>query len=203
VTVRRGTDWGGPGQLAPDRPVFDDDAAFGAYVAGARARGEPIGDVGLLGGDLCRTVGGPGDRARLVDGRAVRLPIDVVRAELDGAPAWFVAHLVAHRPGWRGQAAVAMNAEWLGEWKLGPRAHPGDGLVDVTSGALRWRDRRRARARARSGDHLPHPALTVVRAATTELHFARPTPVWLDGRPAARSRHIVLTVEPDAAAIVV
>jgi diacylglycerol kinase family enzyme len=159
--------------------------------------------VGLVGGDLCRTVGGPGDRARLADGRGVRLPIDVVRAELDGSPHWFVAHLVAHRRWWRGEAAVAMNAEWLGPWKLGPRAHPGDGLVDVTRGSLPWRDRWRARARAHRGDHLPHPRLTVVRAASMELTFPRPTPVWLDGRPAGRCRHVVLTVEPDAAAIVV
>ena len=28
-----------------------------------------------------------------------------------------------------------MNAQWLGDWDLGPRAHPGDALLDVTDGA--------------------------------------------------------------------
>jgi hypothetical protein len=189
--------------LAPDRPVFADDASFGRHVADARQRGERIGDVGLLGGDLCRTVGGPGERARLFDGRGVRLPVDVVRVEIDDRTSWFVAHLVAHRRGWRGEAAVAMNAEWLGDWKLGPRAHPGDGLVDVTVGGLGWRDRWRASRRARHGDHLPHPRLAVTRSATAEVSFSRPTPVWVDGQPVGPVRRVVLTVEPDAATIIV
>jgi diacylglycerol kinase family enzyme len=96
-----------------------------------------------------------------------------------------------------------MNAEWLGDWKLGPRAHPGDGLVDVTIGALGWRDRWRASRRAPHGDHVPHPRLAVTRSASAEVHFLRPTPVWVDGEPAGRVARVVLTVEPDAAVIVV
>ena len=57
----------------------------------------PLGEIGLIGGDLCATLGGLGDRARLLTDEAFRAPIDVVRAELDGRPHWFVAHLVARR----------------------------------------------------------------------------------------------------------
>ena len=37
---------------------------------------------------------------------------------------------VARRRGWR-DFAVAMNAQWIGEWNLGPKAHPNDGIVDA------------------------------------------------------------------------
>ena len=98
---------------------------------------------------------------------------------------------------------LAMNAEWLGPWKLGPKAHPNDGLVDVTTGSLGWRDRLRARDRARTASHLPHPRLSTRRAERLTLEFPRPTPVVLDGVSAGTASEIVLWVEPDALVVVV
>ena len=100
---------------------------------------------------------------------------------LDGRLHWFVAHLVARRPRWSGRFAVAMNAEWLGDLDLGPRAHPGDGLLDLTEGSLGLRDRLAARRRARTGSHLPHPGLRTSRSASAELSFPDGVPVYLDG----------------------
>jgi len=203
MVIRRGESWGANGPLAADAPVLDGDGALRALVESARRAHQPLGEVGLVGGDLCATLGGLRSRDRLFTDEAFRAPIDVVRAELDGRPHWFVAHLVARRRGWRGEAAVAMNAEWLGPWKLGPRAHPNDGLVDVTTGSLGWRDRLRARDRARTGTHLPHPRLTTRRADRLTLSFPRPTPVVLDGVAAGTASEIVLWVEPDALVVVV
>jgi len=203
VVIRRGEAWASNGPLRAGSPIVADDAALRRIVEAARRAGQDPPEVGLIGGDLCATLGGLGRIERLHGDEAVRAPVDVVRAELDGEPYWFVAHLVAHRPGWWGEAAVAMNAEWLGRWKLGPRAHPNDGLVDVTEGSLRWQDRLKARRRAPSGTHLPHPALRTRRAATLQLDLARPTPVRLDGTPVGRAGRIVLTVEPDSLVVVV
>ncbi|MEZ5237034.1 MAG: hypothetical protein R2755_10735 [Acidimicrobiales bacterium] len=202
MTIRRGQDWATNGPLAAGAAVLSTDAELRHHVEAARRVGAIPTEVGLLGGDLCRTLGGPGRRDRLDGAEAVRAPIDVVRAELDGRPHWFVAHLVAHRRWWQGEGAVAMNAEWLGDWKLGPKAHPNDGLVDVTSGSLPWRQRREAARRAPTGTHLPHPRLTVRRARSHTLVFARPTPVWLDGEQLAPVRRIELVVEPDTLVVV-
>jgi hypothetical protein len=158
--------------------------------------------VGLAGGDLFRTVGGRSD-GHAPGGGGLRLEVDVVRATLDGTEHRFVAHLVARRRWWRGTVVVAMNAQWLGPWRAGPRAHPGDGLVDITHGALPWRQRLAARRRATTGDHLPHPALRTARVATWSTTFDRPVAVWLDGVRVARARTIELVVEPDALVIVV
>jgi len=203
MTIRKGGSWGSPGSLPEGAPVVDSDAALRAVVESARRSGATPPPVGLLGGDLCRTVGGPGDRLRLTTGGVV-LPIDIGRAEIDGTMYWFCAHLVARRRWWWGRAAVVMNAQWLGTWDLGPRAHPNDGLLDLTEGSLPLGDRAEARRRARTGTHLPHPALHTARSAHHDLVFDRPVGVWLDGvRVARAARRIVVHIESDAATLVV
>ena len=203
MTIRKGGTWGGSGALAADGLIVPDDAAARAEVEAARRQGRPPRELGLLGGDLCRTVGGRGDAGRLATGSAARLPVDVARATLDGTDHWFVAHLVARRRGWRGRFVVVMNADQLGEWRLGPRAHPGDGVLDATEGALPLRQRLEARRRSRTGDHLPHPALRTRRAAQHHWVLDRPVGVWLDGVRVGRAREIEVVCEPDALLVVV
>lgn len=203
MTIRRGQSWGQPGALDAGAPVVHSDAELAVLVTQARRTGTELPVVGLLGGDLCRTVGGGGEEVRLARG-GVRLPIDVVRAEIDGTTHWFTSHLVARSFRCWGRVVVAMNAQWLGDLRLGPRAHPNDGRIDITDGTLPRRDRAEARRRARSGSHLPHPALTTSRVATAEMDLGRGLGVWLDGvRVARRARRVVLTVEPDALEVVV
>ncbi len=204
MTIERGAPWGEAAPLPAGAPTVTDDAALRELVEAARRGGTPPPTVGLLGGDLCRTLGGTGSVERLRSGQATTVPVDVVRVVLDDDHEhWFVAHLVARRRAWWGWACVAMNAQWLGPWDLGPRSHPNDGLVDVTSGDLPLGDRWTARARLPAGAHLPHPALHTDRVRHAELTFPRPLEVRLDGSPVGRSRTAALTVEPDSLHVVV
>lgn len=195
--------WGQPGPLPAGSPVARSDAEVRAIVESARRADRPLPAIGLLGGDLARTLGAPGDPDRLWADQATTLPVDVGAVLVDGRLHWFVAHLVARRRAWQGPFAVAMNAQWWGPLSLGPRAHPGDGLLDVTTGSLPWRDRLQARRRARTGDHLPHPALRVRRTAAVQISFDHPTPVWLDGQRVGPARALSLRVEPAALTVVV
>ncbi|MEZ5268466.1 MAG: hypothetical protein R2789_07845 [Microthrixaceae bacterium] len=74
----------------------------------------------------------------------MRFPVDLVEVTLhpiEGGSVqwWFCARLIAvegrSRP-FESPTYVAMNGNYLGELDLGPRAHPGDGLVDVTGYSL-------------------------------------------------------------------
>ncbi len=127
--------------------------------------------IGLVGGDLCHTLGGLGDESRLHGAEAMRFPVDLAVAEVDGVEHCFVAHLIVRGRWWRGRAITIMNAQWLGDWDLGPRSHPNDGLLDVSDGRLGLADRMAARSRVRTGTHLPHPGIATSRVAryTTEL----------------------------------
>jgi len=205
VTIRKGEAWGEVGGLPDGGVVVRSDAEARRVVTEARRAGRPLPPVGLLGGDLCRTLGGRGDEARLRGGGAARLPVDVGSVLVDGVQHWFVAHLVVRRSWWRGRIVAAMNAEFVGAWDVAPRAHPDDGLLDVVdvSPAMPLTDRVRARRRLPSGGHLPHPAIAVSRRPAVQFDLDRPTPVWLDGEPVGEARRLSVRLEPDALVCVV
>jgi hypothetical protein len=162
--------------------------------------GPPL--FGLDGGDLYRTLGAPPPERRHT-AEAMRLPIDLARVELDGRADCFVAHLVAGRGPWFfGRTAMVLNAAFVGDANLGPRAHPGDGRLDVVDGRLGWRDRRAARRRYGAGTHVPHPDLAQARLATWSTTFPRPVPVRLDGELVGSFRSIRADLVPDALVIV-
>jgi len=159
--------------------------------------------LGLLGGDLCRTLGGRGDENRLRSDDALHVPIDLGVAILDGRETIFVAHLVARRSWWFGRIFVAMNAEYLGRWDLAPRSHPNDGRVDTLDVNLRFGDRVKAWPRLRGGTHVPHPGIVERRVGSLTVSFHRAVPIEVDGVGVGRARDLTVRVEPDAFRVVV
>jgi diacylglycerol kinase family enzyme len=158
--------------------------------------------LGLLGGDLCRTLGGPGDERRLHSSEAMTFPVDLGTVLVDGRLHWFVAHLIARDALWR-RAFLALNAQWVGHLNLGPRAHPGDSRLDIYDVRLPLGGFLPVRARARTGAHLPHPGIRERRVPAVQIELERPTPIRLDGVPLGRARNLSVRVEPDALTVVV
>ncbi len=203
MTIRKGQDWGAPGALPDDGVVVRSDAEAREVVTAARREGRPPPALGLLGGDLCRTVGGIGDEARLRSPQAMTFPCDLGAVLLDGRLHWFVASLVARGPWWRGRAWLAMNAAWLGRWNVAPRAHPDDGLLDTFDARVPAGQRLAVGRRLRLGAHLPHPGIAERRAKAVQTRLDRPLTVWLDGTPVGKATALSVRVEPDALTIVV
>lgn len=202
MTIRKGSEYGDRRPLTPGSPVAASDAELHGLIAEAlRSNRLPI-TVGLVGGDLCRTLGGPGDRERLFGDDANLFPVDLVLATIDGVEYPVVSHLIVGTPFGRNFTSV-MNAQWWGTLDLGPRSHPGDGLVDVTTGSLDFRQRRAARRRARTGTHLPHPMLSYRRVKSAEFEFDRPTRVQIDSSLTVNATSVSVLVEPDAFSVVV
>ena len=170
---------------------------------GQRGGGWRIPPLGLLGGDLCRTLGGTGNEARLHSPEARRAPVDLGAVLLDGKLHWFVAHLVVRRSWWSGRIVAAMNAQFLGNWDVAPRSHPNDGRLDTFDTDLPLGDRLKARRRLPTGTHVPHPGITERRVDAAQFEFDKPTPVRLDGRPTGTVRRLSVRVEPDALICVV
>ena len=203
MTIRKGEAWGTAAPLPADGVVVRSDAEARAVVTDARRAGEPVPPLGLLGGDLCRTLGGLGDEARLRSADAMTFPIDLGEALLDGRLHFFVAHLAARRGWWRGRALVAMNAQWLGPWNLGPRAHPNDGLLDVYDARVPVTGVLKVRRRLPQGAHLPHPAIKEQRRGAVQVTLERAMPVRLDGDLVGSFTNLSLRVEPDALTVVI
>jgi hypothetical protein len=203
VTIRKDAAWGEPGALPAHGVVVRSDREAREIVTAARRAGEPIPPLGLLGGDLCRTLGGRGDEGRLRSAEAMSFPVDLGSVLVDGRLHWFVAHLVARRSWWFGRVVVAMNAQFLGHWDVAPKSHPNDGRLDVLDADLPLGQRLQARVRLRSGTHVPHPGIEERRATAVQVDLARATPIELDGDPVGTARQLSIRVEPDALRCVV
>lgn len=203
MTIRKGEAWGEPGPLPADGMLVRSDAQARAIVTEARRAGEPIPPLGLLGGDLCRTLGGTGDESRLASASAMRLPVDLGAVLVDGRLHWFVAHLIVRRSWWHGRVVAAMNAQFLGSWDVVPRGHPNDGRLDVLDADLPLGERLQVRSRLRTGTHLPHPRIEERHVSAVQLDLARPTPVYLDGESLGPATTLSIRVEPDALVCIV
>ncbi|MGH9247475.1 MAG: diacylglycerol/lipid kinase family protein [Acidimicrobiales bacterium] len=203
MTVEKGKAWGAVGEPPPNMALEASDASARRVVEAARLSGAAVPPLGLLGGDLCRTIGGRGDAGRLASAEALAVPIDVGVAVVDGERHWFVAHLVVRRSWWFGRVYVAMNAQYIGTWDVAPRAHPNDGRLDTLDVELGVGERLKAWRRLRSGMHVPHPRIRERRIRSVEVEFDRPTPVYLDGERVGSARRLEVAVEPDAITCVV
>ena len=198
MPIAKGQPWGEPAALPDDAVLVRSDAAARDALEGARRARRPYPPLGLVGGDLCRTLGGgAGGEARLRAGEGVRFPLDLGEVLLDGRLHLFVAHLVARSRLWR-RAFVAMNAQWLGDWNLGPRAHPNDGLLDTYDARLPVGQLLPVRSRLHHGTHLPHPGIRERRVAALQMELDRPLPVRLDGTLVGPARTLTVRVDPDA-----
>ena len=179
----------------------DRDAA--AVVVGARARGSGLPTIGLLGGDLCKTLGGTGDEARLRGSDAITVPIDVAEADVDGHAHVFLAHVVARRSWWTGRVWAAMNAEWLGDWDVAPRAHPGDGLLDMLDVSMSPRDHASS-APSRHWHARPAPcdrgssAVPTPRSPSTSAMG-----IWIDGLRVSDGRSLAVRLTGEVIDVVV
>ena len=185
-------DWGRA--LRPGEQVerCRDDAA----LAAAAGRGVVLAS---LSGDVHRALGAPHpDRATSA------VTIDLIECRVDGKEYRAAAQVVARRPGrrgwWRGPIVLVMVSGHLGRFEPAPRAHPGDGLLDVieVSESMGLRQRWMARRRARTGSHLPHPEIATTRARDLRRSFDEPLLVLVDGVTVGSTRHLDVAVVPAA-----
>lgn len=202
MTVEKGRDWGEVGPAPADTVFVGSDAEARDVLETAHRTDGPPPVLGLLGGDLCHTLGGRGGEARVREAGS-RATVDLGVALLDGRRHLFVAHLVTRRSWWRGRVVAVMNAQFLGRWDVAPRAHPGDGRLDVLDGDLGVGDRWKARRRLVTGTHVPHPGIAQLRTAAWTVELERATPVWLDGARVVEARTLAIRLEPDAVRVVV
>ncbi len=200
--IERGRDWGWPGTLPEGAAVLSSDLELHVAVQRVLECDAPL-VVGLLGGSLWRTLGGGTDVARWRCGPATVLPVDLVRARIDDRDVVAAAHLVARRRTWLGPVLGIMNAAHLGSWNPAPRAHPGDGRVDVIEARLPVGDVWAARRRLPAGSHVPHPAISVRQAEEATFTLGRRCRVWVDGWSFGPATELTVEVLPGALHVVV
>lgn len=198
MTIRAGQDWGAEQHVPEDTPIVSTDADLAAAAA------DGLTLVALDGGDMWRTLGGRGGVRDRLGCTAWVTPIDLATVVLDGQSLGLMAaHTVARGRCWRGETAVVMNAQWMGDRDMAPRSHPGDGRLDAMVGSLPLGQLLQARTLVRSGRHVPHPAIATTRPDQLEHTFARARHVWVDGRHRGRGRTLTVRVMAGAVSVLV
>lgn len=194
--IEKGRPWGTVVARPDDLVAAPSDAALAELVAGGAGR-----PLTVTGGDLHRTLGSP----RPPSGPTVRrIPVDLLRVELDDERLAAVAHVVARRPGrtgwWRGPIRAVFNASFLGRWDVAPKGHPNDGRAEEieVDPTMTLRQRWEARRRLPTGTHLPHPDVRLARRSAVVWELAGDLEVHLDGRMRGRPHVVRITVAPDA-----
>lgn len=167
-----------------------------AGLATAAQRGVVLAAVS---GDIHRSLGAP-----VAERATSAVTLDLIECRVDGRLYRAAAHVVARRPGrwgwWRGPIVMVMVSGHLGRFEPAPRAHPGDGLLDVieVSGSMNLRQRIMARRRSRTGSHLPHPDISTTRVRDLRRSFDESLTIFVDGASAGVSRHLDVAVVPAA-----
>jgi hypothetical protein len=198
VPIAKGSPYGEPGPVPEGIVLVRSDAEARTVLEDARRDRRPYPALGLLGGDLCRTLGG----GTSPDLTGVRFPVDLGLVLADGRLHLFVASLVARTRLWT-RAFLAMNAQYLGKWDVAPRAHPGDGLLDTYDVRLPRGQLAAVRSRLPLGTHLPHPGIKERRVGALQIELDRELPLRLDGESVGQARVLSVRVEPDALVVYV
>lgn len=199
MAAGKGEPWGEPASLPDDAVVVGSDRAGADALEAARRAGAPFPTLGLTGGDLCRTLGG---RGRL----ATAASCDVGEVLVDGRLRLFVAHVVLRGPTlWRGGAVAVLNAQYVGRWDVAPRAHPGDGRLDVVEldAALGIGDRWKAWRRLPAGTHVPHPRIRARQVEALQVDVPKGQRVVVDGLDLGPARTVSVRVRAGALPVVV
>lgn len=198
MSVRPGQQWGAEQEVPADIPVVATDHE----LAAAASEGNSL--LALDGGDMWRTLGGRGGVRTRLGTTAWVTPIDLATVVVDGEDMGLLAaHLVANGPLWLGEAAAVMNAQWWGDRDMAPRSHPGDGRLDTLVGAVPLRQLLQARSRVRSGQHVPHPAITTARPKRFEHTFASARRIRIDGVRRGSGHAIAVEIVPNAVSVLV
>ena len=189
--------------LLPGDPIVATDHELSRLFTVVEGSVRGPARIGLIGGDLARTVGARSDREEIRHGARVALPIDLGVVSIDGRDMIMASSLIIRRPFWSGEVDAVMNASFYHSWNVTPSGHPNDGRFDVVHAELSWSDRWKARSRLPTGSHVPHPDITIRRLTTCEFTPHRVARVWLDGVRVGSASRVEVSVRADAALVLI
>ena len=196
--ITPGKEWGSQDSYPEDLLVINSNQDLWNILESYKRSNETIPVIGLAGGDLWRTLGGTRKNSRLKSKEGQLFTVDIGSVLLDGHIYWVASHLIARSPLWLGRSWIAANVAHRKRWNIAPRAHPGDGLLDVLDSNLNFSDLLKAKSRMQTGTHVPHPDINYRRGKSEQTNFSQKTDIWLDDVKVVKAKEISVRVEPDA-----
>jgi hypothetical protein len=194
MTIERGVAWG--------KSVQVPDNVISASTDKGLAACAPTDFVSLLGGDLFQSLGSP--RPVRTNAECTLVNIDALECRIDfsGTSSKVLAASSVVIGSWwsRTEFVVITNGGMLDGLDLTPRAHPNDGKWDILRlhKSMDMRQRILARRRSKTGSHIPHPDISVSRAAEVSMQrVQKRQKLVVDGVPVRHWNAIHCRVLPD------
>lgn len=212
MTIEKGKEWGHRARR-PSTVVFakDDVDLISQWQNNSSA------PFVILGGDLHTSLGRPlwNTNSDTENASAQFLPVDILKVDVisDNASSshdviTMYALSSVQIGSWlsRERLVCVSNCGFIGDYNIAPRAHPNDGEMDVVTinASIDWRQRLQARARARLGNHVPHPQIAMERGV--EHSWTKESPrerLSVDGIEVKRWSSVHVSVIADACTVVV
>lgn len=197
MTIHKGQPWGQNFEVPLTTRDVDSDWQL--------ARGTQADIHILSGGDVFASLGQP-SAIRIGESRTL-VHIDAMECAItnDTTTYSLLASSTIEIGRWLGlgrsrRYLVVTNGGLLEGRHIAPRAHPNDGLLDLMNlnASISLRDRLNSRKRARTGVHIPHPAITISRGESFSFtrEYTREKLV-IDGHSISGWNSIEVKVHPD------
>ena len=202
MNISRGENWGRFQSMPDNGLIIYSNKELFEEINRCKRKGEILPVFGLLGGDLWRTLGGSSHESRLYSKEATFLEIDLGCVLLDGKIFWFSSHVFVGEKLANEQVLIS-NVAHYGKMNVAPKAHPGDGKLDVLKINLSVTQKIKALKRSASGDHLPHPRIKYERVKAAQLDLGKKKSVEIDGQKIGKFSDISFILEEQALSVIV
>lgn len=198
MTIEKGRPWGTAFVAPLETRDVDSDAGL--------ASGRPEDIHILTGGDVHRALGEPrmprpGESCTLVHIDALRCDVETDSGTVSMRAAssvqigrWLSTPFRPRR------FLIITNSGIVDGRNVAPRAHPNDGFLHVMTldATMPVRQRMLARRRSTSGNHLPHPQISVTRSLGIEIARIHPgEPLRIDDMAVKNWTKVTVAIEPD------
>lgn len=194
MTIRKGEEWGRKDVVPQSFFIAEDDSDAASQP--------PHVPFALCRGDLFTALGRPHTPMHGRD--CMILPIDALTCSvqfLNGdTETIHAASHVSIGSWWKGRHIIVSNSGFINGLNIAPRSHPNDGEMDVFSIAseMPLKQRFLARRKAKTGTHLPHPNISVLRKTVLEISRDRPQErLSIDGVAVSAWTAVHISIEPD------
>ena len=183
------------------RPLTLKTAESDKQIAELYEAGESM--IGITGGNLFTSLGGNNALDYPTNSSVISCSIDIGCVSIGDDSFHFASSLLILkllRP-WASTGII--NTQVSNGNRYAPKAHPGDGFMEEIKSNLHMRQAVIARKKLKTGDHLPHPQLRLMKGRAFNYDFAKAQKIILDNKSIGRHKAFSVKVIPHAIQVIV